>query len=146
MSQFSDSDLERVLADALASGREVPDDWREAARAAYAWRTVDQELLTLTHDSLLEAGAAVRGEEEPRVLEFSGAGLTLEVERDGGRLAGRLAPATPGEVTIELPTGDRHTVRADESGFFVVDGVADGLVRFTVVAGDRRLVTEWVSL
>jgi hypothetical protein len=146
MSQFSDSDLERVLGDTLAAGREVPEEWREAARAAYTWRTVDEELLSLTHDSLQEAGVAVRGDEEPRTLEFSGAGLTLEVERDGRRVAGRLAPPAAGEVVLELPDGERRSVLADESGFFVLDTVEDGLVRFAVRAGQQRLVTEWVSL
>jgi hypothetical protein len=37
-------------------------------------------------------------------------------------------------------------VLADESGFFVLDTVEDGLVRFSVRAGQQRLVTEWVSL
>lgn len=146
MSQFSDSDLERVLGDALTSEREVPDDWREAARAAYAWRTVDQELMALTHDSLTDAGAAVRGEADQRVLEFGAGGLSLEVERDGRQLAGRLVPATVGELTLESTTGDRRTTGTDESGFFLLDGVDEALVRFVVRAGERTLVTEWVSL
>ena len=39
----------------------VPDHRREAARAAFTWRTIDEELLALTHDSLEMADAAVRG-------------------------------------------------------------------------------------
>ena len=34
----------------------------EAARAAFTWRTIDEELLALTHDSLELADAAVRGD------------------------------------------------------------------------------------
>ena len=41
----------------------VTDRQREAARAAFTWRTVDAELAELLHDSALES-AAVRGADD----------------------------------------------------------------------------------
>lgn len=146
MSQFSDEELARLVGEATAADREVPPEWREAARAAYSWRTVDQELLALTHDSLVEAGAAVRGEEETRTVEFAGGGLTLEVELSGRRLSGQLGPAVAGEVTLEVADGGRRSTTTDDSGFFVIDAVDRGVVRFSVRVGEQRLATEWLPL
>lgn len=151
--QFSEGDLERIVGEALAADRAVPATWREAARAAYAWRNVEQELLALTYDSRLEATAAVRGDGDGRTLEFSGGGLTLEVELTGGRILGQVVPA--GEVVLERADGRTRTATTDESGFFSIDsldspdssaGDDHGPVRFAVRAGEARLVTEWVVL
>lgn len=146
MSQFSEGDLERIVGDALAADRAVPTEWREAARAAYTWRTVDDELLALTYDSRLEAGAAVRGPGEGRTLEFSGAGLTLELALTGPRIMGRLATPVSAEVVLERNDGSRRPIATDESGFFALEGEDPGLVRFVVRVGEQRLVTEWVRL
>ena len=48
------------LAAALDARRDVQSRHREAARAAYTWRTVDAELMELTWDSL-DAPDTVRG-------------------------------------------------------------------------------------
>jgi hypothetical protein len=145
MSRFSEEELARLVGEATAADREVPPEWREAARAAYTWRNVDQELLALTHDSLVEAGAAVRGDEETRTLEFAGGGLTLEVELSGRRVSGQLGPVA-GEVVLEAADGNRHSATTDDAGFFVIDAVAGGVARFTVRAGEQRLATEWLPL
>jgi len=143
-SQFGDDELEGLVQETLAAEREVPDGWREAARAAYAWRTVDEELLALTYDSEQEPAAAVRGEEGTRTLEFSGDGLALEVELSGGRVLGQVTGA--GEVVLEWADGRTASATADGSGFFSLDApFADGgPVRFCVRRGGARLVTEWV--
>ena len=60
MSQWTDDDeLMSDLGAALADEAAVAPHRREAARAAFAWRTIDHELMTLTHDS--SQLAAVRG-------------------------------------------------------------------------------------
>ncbi|WP_125038177.1 hypothetical protein [Nocardioides sp. LS1] len=143
-SQFGDDELEGLVQETLAADREVPDGWREAARAAYAWRTVDEELLALTYDSEQEPAAAVRGDEGTRTLEFSGDGLALEVELTGGRVLGQVTGA--GEVVLEWADGRTASATADGSGFFSLDAaLADGgPVRFCVRRGGARLVTEWV--
>ena len=56
-----DEGLMEELAVAIGQEREVPDHRRQAAYGAFAWRTVDHDLLTLMHDSALQATAAVRG-------------------------------------------------------------------------------------
>jgi hypothetical protein len=145
MSRFSEGELDGILGEALAAERQVPAEWREAARAAYSWRSVDQELLELTYDSLLEAGASVRGD-GGRTLEFTADGLTLEVELTEGRIMGQLAHPVGGEVTVERADGQTLTTATDESGFFTVADEGSGPVRFAVRVGESRLVTEWVVL
>ena len=75
----TDEGLMQDLAAAIGQEREIPDQRRQAAYGAFAWRTIDQDLLTLMHDSSLQATAAVRGTEEARTLSFEGAGMTLEL-------------------------------------------------------------------
>ena len=65
-----DEGLMEELARATREEREVPDRRRRAAYAAFAWRTIDEDLMSLTHDSLLSATAAVRGPEDARTLAF----------------------------------------------------------------------------
>ena len=78
-----DEGLMEELARAVAQTEAVPDHRREAARAAFTWRTIDEELLALTHDSLEMADAAVRGALDVRTLGFEADGLSLELEVDG---------------------------------------------------------------
>lgn len=146
MSQFSEGDLDAVVREALAAEQEIPPAWREAARAAYSWRSVDQELLALTYDSQLDTAVAVRGDGAGRTLEFAGGGFTLEVELTGGRVLGQLGGEVAGEVevTVEWAGGERRPVVPDDAGFFSLDEAGRGPVRFAVSSGDARLVTEWV--
>jgi hypothetical protein len=141
-----DEALMRELRSALSPDRQVPDGWREAARGAYTWRTVDQELLSLTHDSLAEPGAAVRGPTAPRVLAFTGGELSLEVELVDRRVMGQVTGTDITEVVFESADGRALPASPDESGFFALEGEDHGLVRFAVRCGDRRLVTEWILL
>ena len=63
----------RRAAAALAARRDVQSRHREAARAAFTWRTVDAELMELTYDSLDEPDT-VRGVAvgtQPRALSFT---------------------------------------------------------------------------
>ena len=146
MSPDDDDLLAAELGEAIAASREVPPDWREAARAAFAWRTIDAELLALVHDSRLETGAAVRGVAGPRVLSFAGSALSLEVELTGRQVMGQLTSPGPGEVIFESADGRRRSTPTDASGFFVLDGEDHGLVRFSVRAEDADFVTEWFVL
>jgi hypothetical protein len=151
-----DLETEAILGKALAAPREVPPEWRAAAQAAYTWRTVDEELLALVHDSAADGVAAVRGDAEARTLAFSGGGLTLEVELADRRIQGQLdgdagSSGTPGmdatgEVTFEHVDGRTRSATTDETGFFTLAGEDHGLVRFAVRAAGTRLVTEWIVL
>ena len=142
----NDEDLMQELAVAIGQDREVPAQHRQAAYGAFAWRTVDQELLALVHDSALQATAAVRGSEDARTLSFAGGGMSLELEVDGSVVSGQvLLPGTPGEITMERADGESRTARTDASGFFSVAD-ATGTVRFAVEVDGTVQRTEWVVL
>jgi len=143
MAWMDDEALMEELTRAARQG-EVPDHRRQAAYGAFAWRSVDEELLALTHDSALQATAAVRGDEDARTLSFEGGDLTLELEVDDGTVAGQLL-ASVGEVTLEQPDGERRAARTDASGFFTLSSVS-GPVRFAVEVDGVLRRTPWVNL
>lgn len=143
---LSDDELMAVLAEAVAAERDVPDNRRDAARAAFTWRTVDAELAELLHDSALEAGAAVRSTATaPRTLSFAHAGLTVEVEVDGDDLLVEVVGEPGATVVLQPPDADEVAVVTDAAGFARFDAVA-GTVRFVVTAGEASLTTPWVTL
>lgn len=146
MSQLDDDELSGILGKAVMADHDVPPEWRDAAHAAYTWRTIDHELMALTHDSCLDEVGAVRREEDGRSLAFTGGGLTLEVEVSDGRILGQLATPGGGEVTFETSDGRSQPVATNEAGFFSVAVEDDGRVRFVLVAQDKRYVTEWIVL
>ncbi len=144
-------DDEVLLADLRAAlterGRVTARD-RAAAQAALTWRTVDQELMRLTHDSLFADHSLVRstGTAPPRVLAFEASGFSLEVELDGDALTGQLLPESSATVVVAGPTGPRVQVDADDDGFFTVTGVVGGRVRFQVTVDGQTHTSEWVTL
>ena len=146
MSQLNDDELSAILGKAVLRDHEVPPGWRDVAHAAYTWRTIDHELMALTHDSLRDEVGAVRREDDGRTIAFSGGGLTLEVEVSDGRILGQLATPVAGEVTLESSDGRSRSVVTDEAGFFSLAGENQGRVRFALAADDKRYVTEWIVL
>lgn len=149
---LSDDRLLDLLGQALADEAAVPQHRRDAARAAFTWRSVDAELAALLHDSALDAGAAVRssdaGAAGPRTLSFEQGGLTLELEHDlaGGELLGEVVGEPSAVVRLERTDAEPVAVRADASGFFRVEGVGTGPVRVVVERDGRALTTPWVTL
>jgi hypothetical protein len=130
----------------------VPKTVDEAARAAFAWRTIDAELAELTRDSLLEdAPAGVRGAEGARMLSFESPSLSVELEvadlgQQGRRLVGQLVPPGPASIVVDH-AGGRVDAAADELGRFVVDGLRPGPARVRCrVAGGGEIATEWAQL
>jgi hypothetical protein len=145
-SWMDDEGLMEELSAAIGQEQAVPDHRRQAAYGAFAWRTVDHDLLTLMHDSALQATAAVRGSEDTRTLSFEGGGMSLELEVDGSTLTGQvLLPGSMGEVTMERADGVSRTARADASGFFTLPE-AEGTVRFAVDIDGAVRHTEWIVL
>ncbi|TWG95379.1 hypothetical protein L615_004900000160 [Nocardioides sp. J9] len=154
---LTDDELMAALDEAVAEADAVPDRRREAARAAFTWRSVDAELAELLHDSALDAGAAVRSAGAaatgPRSLAFGRSGLTLEVEVDGDQLLGEVvatgdAATAEGPVTVALQRPDTPDLATtvDAAGFFRFAGVGTGAVRFVVTRGGWSLTTPWVTL
>jgi hypothetical protein len=144
-SSTDDEGLMEELARAMAQVTEVPDHRREAARAAFSWRTIDEELLALTHDSLELADAAVRGALDVRTLGFESDGLSLELEVDGDRVFGQVLDAQVAEVVVESVEDGSQTVAVDPSGVFSVL-VPTGPVRISVVVDDVARRTPWIVL
>lgn len=128
----------------------VPEHVIEAAIAAAAWRTLDDELMALLTDSALDP-AGVRGDDGPRLLTFGGETGSVEVEISAGsegiRLIGFLLPAATAAVTVRHGGGEAQA-RADEAGRFRVTGIRPGPVSLVVVpeGAGSRLVTEWLAL
>lgn len=148
MTQWDDLTDDQLLAElreAVAEADQVTDRQREAARAAFTWRTVDAELAELLHDSALDS-AAVRGDDSARTLSFASGGLTLEVEIDGDTVMGQVVGAAAESVLMQRSIADDQPLDVDPSGFFRLDGVAPGPVRFVVQAGDWTLTSPWVAL
>lgn len=152
--ELTDDELVALLGEAVAEDDAVSDRRRAAARGAFAWRTVDEELAELLHDSALDAGAAVRSSAgAPRSISFGRSGLTLEIEVDGEEVLGEViaegAAAAGGglaEVRLQRPGVDDTTTAADAAGFFRFAGVGPGAVRFVVERGGWTLTTPWFTL
>lgn len=151
MTSWTDEALIRELHEAVAAQAAVSDRSREAAHAAFSWRTVDQELdelLSLAHDSSVGDTLLVRSETstEPRLLTFEGGGLALELEVVGDELMGLIVPERACRVTVRSAGGRSVAVDVDGTGFFSVSGVPTGNVRFEVAVGSSRLATGWVLI
>jgi hypothetical protein len=139
-----------VLADELAgvlrSRDPMPASVANAARGAFAWRTLDEDLAVLSLDSLLEATAGVRGAGD-RQLTFEGRGLSLEVDvvEGGRRVVGQVVPPQHGEVELEGPH-TRSSAETDAHGQFALS-VWNGpaRLRFRPASGPA-VVTDWVTL
>ncbi len=142
---LTDDQLVAELREAVAEADLVTDRQREAARAAFTWRTVDEELAELLHDSALES-AGVRGDDDARTLSFASGPLTLEVEIDGEDVIGQVVGQAATSVVLQRAGTPDETLAVDPSGFFRAAGVASGPVRFVVQAGDWTLTSPWVAL
>jgi hypothetical protein len=145
----SDDDLMAELGQALAEAQDVPAEVAEAARASYTWRTVDEELeqLTLAYDSAMVDAAHVRAAgSAARMLVFESEDVTIEVEVNDDVLMGQVVPVGPGRVVLEDPKGILEETEADDGGFFLFRRPNTNPLRFTWVAGDTRVVTQWVPL
>ncbi len=130
----------------------VPPLLDEAARNAFEWRTLDEELAELMRDSAdEEAGALVRGPGGPRQLSFESPEIEIELEvvstgpRER-RLEGQLLPPGVATVTVERPGEDRLTVQADDLGRFVLDGLRAGVVRLHVLLGGSQIAIPWTTI
>jgi hypothetical protein len=148
-----DDPLLAELAEAQGAARAVPESMRVAARAAFAWRTVDEELelLVLLHDSALVGDAGGTGDvraapsDGPRELTFRGAALSVEIEV-GGDVMGQLVPPQPGRVTLAGTQQVFAETEADELGCFRLPRPERGPVRLVCRTDDAAVTTGWIRL
>ena len=143
-----DETLLAELREATGQADPLPAESVAAARAAFAWRTLDAELARLAYDSLLddELLSGVRGVGTPRLLTFEAAHLTVEVEAvaEGSerRLLGQLVPPQPGRVQLRH-RGGLETVEADGMGRFAFGGVLPGPVSLRCDPAAGTVCTDW---
>ncbi|MFD5825246.1 hypothetical protein [Lentzea sp. NPDC060358] len=144
-----DWDSDEVLLDALRDAvstpsEDVPPEFVEAAKAAFTWRTVDEELLLITsYDSVLDDTlfARARSTATARQLVFDAGDVMLQVEVSAAGVTGQLLPAA-GSVTLVTPNGDHETSAVDELGTFVMGPAPHGPVKFRFAHG----CTDWFIL
>ncbi len=144
----NDDELLELLGQALRVADPVPEHVLNAARAAWTWRTIDQELAELVFDSATEL-SGVRSEDTARQLTFRAPGAEIEVmvvDPTTRRIVGQLVP--PQEATVRLTGGGRQQEpTTDHLGRFSFDDVPPGPVRLTVQSADGSTVaTEWMLL
>ncbi|MFD7656730.1 hypothetical protein ACFV4N_22385 [Actinosynnema sp. NPDC059797] len=145
----NDEGLLRDLAAAMAEERDVPAHVVEAARAAYAWRTVDAELTALTsYDSTMDAelAARARATSTARQLVFDAEGVSVQVEVTEAGVAGQVLPARPGRVELLTAAGPVEESELDELGMFLLGPPPRGPVRFRCEVGGTTVVTDWVCV
>ena len=148
-SPWTDDELLQELGAALRE-EPVDDSIVHAAQGAFAWRTVDADLILLELDSsaVAAAGAPVRagGSAAPRTLAFHGEQLSVEIEIDEAGIVGQLTPPQPGRVTLLTAVGPGATTRADEVGCFAFPPPVSGPIRLDCRVDDDHFVTEWVTI
>jgi len=138
------ADLQRALSEAA-----VDDAVVDAAKAAFAWRTVDEELAALTYDSLLDEGASVRsgsGTAELRSLAFESGSVTVELDVSPTRIVGQLVPGRQGVIVLQSPSGEVGRVSSDDAGYFAIAAPTEPLVRVRCTTDLGSVVTDWVRL
>jgi hypothetical protein len=123
----------------------------EAAKGAFAWLTIDQDLqlVPLLYDSEFDQTAAVRdrGPGRPRLLEFGSGALSVELEVGPGGIEGQLIPPQTGEITLVTADGGRFaTATADDVGCFALPSPSHGPVRLQCATEQARLTTEWLTI
>jgi hypothetical protein len=146
------TDTEAELRALLARVDPVPPLLDDAARAAFTWRTVDEELAELMSDSADEGDAVlVRGGSGPRQLSFESPRLGIEIEvvatgERERRIEGQLLPPRSATVTIERPGEDGLSVQSDELGHFVLSGLRAGVMRLHVALRGAQIAIPWTSI
>jgi hypothetical protein len=148
-SPWTDEELLHELAAALRE-EPVDDSIIRAAQGAFAWRTVDADLILLELDSsaTAAAGAPVRagGSAAARTLAFHGERLSVEIEIDEAGIVGQLTPPQPGRVTLLTAAGPGLSTQADEVGCFAFPSPASGPIRLDCRVDDDHFVTQWVTV
>ena len=81
-----------------------------------------------------------------RTLSFASGPLTLEVEVDGDVVRGQVLGAAATSVVLQRAISDGQPLAVDPAGFFRIEGVGPGPLRFVVQAGDRTLTSPWVAI
>jgi hypothetical protein len=118
----------------------------ETAKAAYVWRTIDEELAHLEFDSLAGSDVLVRSGGSSGVhLSFATPEASIEVEVTDGGLVGQVVPPAT-EVCLLLGSGQRIETACDELGQFTFERQSSGPVRLVARLAGGDVVTEWFTI
>ena len=140
-----DDQLLTELRGAIDSQDAIPDRLVESAKAAYVWRTIDEELAQLQYDSLAEAGAAVRSAETAVHLTFGASETFIEVDVTSDGILGQVIPPVA-EVRLIHGNGDTVVGTCDEDGRFRFERPRSGPARLVAVRADGEVTTEWFTI
>jgi hypothetical protein len=146
-----DDDLMLELKQALAAEPLAPDHVMEAAKAAFEWRGVDEELelLSLSYDSSKADLAGVRGPAAtaPRTVVFDGEGVTIELELGTEVLMGQVVPPDYQRIILECADGRVDEADTDDIGVFLLRRPTGGPIRLRCHQGrSLGVVTEWMLI
>lgn len=142
-----DAQLLGDLRRAVAQIDPLPPRLVEVARAAYVWRTVDEELAHLQFDSLAGSEVLVRSDSATGVhLSFATPQASIEVEVTEEAIVGQVVPAGAVEVSLLLSSGERVATPCDELGQFTFGAKPSGPVRLVARFDRGDVVTEWFTV
>ena len=142
-----DADLLGDLRRSVAQADPLPARLVEAAKAAFVWRTVDEELAHLQFDSLAGSEVLVRSDGASGVhLSFATPQASIVVEVAADAIVGQVVPAGATEVSLLLSSGHRMATGCDELGQFSFATKPSGPVRLVARLAGGDVVTEWFTV
>ncbi len=136
---WDDEQLLAALREALGADENVPPEFIELGKNAYAWHNIDAELAQLTYDSIHEPDHALSLRAEAasiRALTFTSAHLTIELEVSEDSVLGQVIPAQSGVIEIQGREGTTATTEADEVGCFLIRPIPDSPFRLRFRTAD----------
>jgi hypothetical protein len=144
---LDDDELMAWLGDVLDAECAIPPGTVPAGQAAFALRSVDEEVADLLFDSAdLPMPAGVRGPpDNRRQVTYQSGDLLIECEIGPAMLLGQLLPPAP--VTLELmnATGARRAVEVDAQGRFITPLPRSGPIRLRCRHGRQPdVLTPWL--
>jgi hypothetical protein len=142
----ADDQLLDELREAVNAADPLPERLLGVAKAAYAWRTIDEELAHLEFDSLAASELAIRSGAADAVvhLSFAASEASIQVDLSGGAIDGQVVPPAV-RVFLLLASGERIELDCDELGQFGLDRAMSGPVRVVAHLSTGDVVTEWFT-
>ncbi|MFG1777832.1 hypothetical protein ACGFIR_15230 [Micromonospora sp. NPDC049051] len=146
----ADEALLAELRAALRDADPVPEHFLSAARAAFAWQSIDAELelAELTFDSVCdpEPAGLTRSTGSTRTLMFRSGPVVVEIEVTSTGIVGQVSPARGGRVVAQTSVGPYEEVPVDAVGFFSMGVPPAGPVQLCAHTSGFTVATAWVSL
>ena len=137
-----------LLADlhaAVAEFDPLPERLMASAKAAYGWRTIDEELAQLQFDSLASSEALVRSGQAVVHLTFWTSHCWIEVDITAEQIMGQVNPPATEIKLTSMAGGDLGT-SCDEIGQFSFGCPRSGPVRLIAKLDGVAVSTEWFTI